>query len=93
MFVGQYYMGDVTYKGKIQNGAYHSTYKSDRIKFLFLNLLRVKKREQRHGMYWKRSKNFADKKSYHIEDSLFLTAAGEKNTLKLFIRAIFLKIF
>ena len=37
-----------------------------------------------HGMYWKRSKNFADRKSYHIEDSLFLTAAGEKNTLKLY---------
>ena len=88
MFVGQYYMGDVTYKGKIQNSAYHSTWSdlANRIgsKFYFWISWGLKSVNNAHGMYWKRSKNFADRKSYHIEDSLFLTAAGEKNTLKLY---------
>ena len=57
MFVGQYYMGDVTYKG-------------------------LQSVNNAHGMYWKRSKNFADKQSYHIENSVFLTASGKTNSLK-----------
>jgi len=47
MFVGQYYVGDISYKGLIS-----------------VNNV--------HGMYWKRSKNFADEVSYHIQDSVFL---------------------
>ena len=52
IFIGQYYMGDVSYKRLVSvNNA--------------------------HNMYWKRSKNFADGVSYHIEDSLFLCDSCE----------------
>ena len=47
MFVGQYAVGDISYK-------------------------RMFSVNNAHGMYWKRSKNFADGVSYHIEDSVFL---------------------
>ena len=63
---------------------YHNTFTGG-YAFGDISFKRLFSVNQAHNMYWKQSKNFADKKSYHLEDSVFLNNPQDSGLLRLLL--------